>query len=84
MFRITNPTNCCRNAEKNVKAAYTWLVERYRKGDRIYLFGASTLHSALAEGNYPLVGFSRGAYQVRALASVIHEVRTFICCIDGG
>ena len=29
-----------RNVEKNIKDAYSWLAETYRKGDRIYLFGA--------------------------------------------
>ena len=31
---------------------------------------------ALADGDEMLVGFSRGAYQVRALAGMIHEVGT--------
>ncbi|KAF8489057.1 hypothetical protein JB92DRAFT_3148147 [Gautieria morchelliformis] len=45
------------NFKKIVIAAYRWLSQNYRDGDRIYLFG-----------------FSRGAYQVRALAGMIHKV----------
>ena len=60
-----------------MKDAYNWLAGIYEKGDRIYLFGASSLPLTLADSNDILVGFSRGAYQVRALASVIHEVRTW-------
>ncbi|EJD37489.1 WD40 repeat-like protein, partial [Auricularia subglabra TFB-10046 SS5] len=43
--------------EKIIISAYAWLVDNYRDGDRIFLFG-----------------FSRGAYQVRALAAMIHTV----------
>lgn len=42
---------------RNILKAYEWLSDRYRDGDKIFLFG-----------------FSRGAYQVRALAGMIHEV----------
>ncbi|KAG2137498.1 hypothetical protein DEU56DRAFT_736745 [Suillus clintonianus] len=42
---------------KNIIHAYKWLSDRYKDGDKIFLFG-----------------FSRGAYQVRALAGMIHEV----------
>ena len=38
---------------------------------------------ALADGDEMIVGFSRGAYQVRALAGMIHEVSARnICLID--
>ncbi|EJD37496.1 WD40 repeat-like protein [Auricularia subglabra TFB-10046 SS5] len=43
--------------EKIIISAYAWLVDNYRPGDRIFLFG-----------------FSRGAYQVRALAAMIDTV----------
>ncbi|ESK97265.1 hypothetical protein Moror_17830 [Moniliophthora roreri MCA 2997] len=43
--------------EKIVLDAYRWLCERYKPGDRIFLFG-----------------FSRGAYQVRALSGMIEKV----------
>lgn len=78
-----SPADCYgRNAEKNVKDAYTWLARAYREGEacregnQIYLFGASGLLLALAGGNDIFAGFSRGAYQVRELASVIHEAST--------
>ncbi|KAJ8495785.1 hypothetical protein ONZ45_g12710 [Pleurotus djamor] len=45
------------NFERIVHAAYEWLSENYKLGDRIYLFG-----------------FSRGAYQVRVIAGMIHKV----------
>ena len=60
-----------------MKDAYDWLAGIYEKGDQIYLFGLSSLPFTLADSNDILVGFSRGAYQVRALASVIHEVRAW-------
>lgn len=58
----------------NVKNAYTWLAEVYGEGDQIYLFGTSGLLFSLTDDNDTPAGFSRGAYQVRALASMIHEV----------
>ena len=65
-----------------MKNTYKWLVGEYRKGDQIYLFGALGLPFALADGDDSFPGFSRGAYQVRALASMIHEVRTRpVCCV---
>ena len=76
---MTNWTNRCRHAEKNVKDAYNWLAGIYEKGDRIYLFGAPSLSFVLVDDNGILAGFSRGAYQVRALASMIHEVMTCPC-----
>ncbi|KZP16568.1 hypothetical protein FIBSPDRAFT_831804 [Athelia psychrophila] len=45
------------NLEKVIIAAYRWLSNQYRKGDKIFLFG-----------------FSRGAFQVRALAGMIETV----------
>jgi uncharacterized protein (DUF2235 family) len=42
LFRFTDTrSNHYRNVEKNVKDAYRWLAETYRKGDQVYLFGAS-------------------------------------------
>ena len=38
---------------------------------------------ALADGDEMLAGFSRGAYQVRALASMIHEVSPRNICRIG-
>ncbi|KZP03421.1 hypothetical protein FIBSPDRAFT_1055297 [Athelia psychrophila] len=45
------------NIDKGITEAYSWLSERYRPGDRIFL-----------------LGYSRGAYQVRALAAMIETV----------
>ncbi|KAF8347215.1 hypothetical protein F5887DRAFT_882049 [Amanita rubescens] len=45
------------NFEKVILAGYRWLSDKYKPGDRIFLFG-----------------FSRGAYQVRALAGMISKV----------
>ena len=85
IYITTNQTGCYRNVDKNVKDAYNWLAGAYQKGDQIYLFGASSSPIALAYGNDILAGFSRGAYQVRALASMIHEVgNEHICCIGDG
>ena len=64
-----------------MKNAYSWLAETYREGDRIYLFGASSLSFVLVDDNSMLAGFSRGAYQVRALGSMIHEVMTCPCIV---
>ena len=41
-------SNRYRSVEKNVKFAYHWLAENYRKGDQVYLFGAS--RSAASSG----------------------------------
>ncbi|KAJ8519086.1 hypothetical protein ONZ45_g3901 [Pleurotus djamor] len=49
------------NFERIIHAAYEWLSENYRPGDRIFLFGGSFC-------------FSRGAYQVRVVAGMIHKV----------
>ncbi|KAG0703974.1 hypothetical protein DFH29DRAFT_1078569 [Suillus ampliporus] len=45
------------NLETVILAAYKWISDNYKDGDRIYLFG-----------------FSRGAYQARAIAGMIHRV----------
>ncbi|TFK18430.1 WD40 repeat-like protein [Coprinopsis marcescibilis] len=45
------------NFDKTILAAYRWLADKYKEGDRIFLFG-----------------FSRGAFQVRALSAMIDKV----------
>ena len=65
-----------------MKNAYNWLVDAYQGGDRIYLFGAPSLPCVLVDDNSMLAGFSRGAYQARALASMIHEVMTCPCIVS--
>ena len=56
--------------------AYRWLSDNYEENDRIFLFGGSRLDLSISHylrrSNIP--GFSRGAYQVRALAGMIHLV----------
>jgi uncharacterized protein (DUF2235 family) len=54
--------------------AYRWLSDTYHPGDKIFLFGkflGPCVHSFVLN---VMPGFSRGAYQVRALAGMIHEV----------
>ena len=58
--------------------AYRWLAENYQDGDKIYLFGmrktnAYLLH-LLCISYLSMIGFSRGAYQVRVLAGMIDKV----------
>ena len=69
-----------RNIVENVKDAYGWLARKYREGDRVYLFGGSKpATTSLMDLNAEMVsGFSRGAYQVRVLACLIHEVRLIV------
>ncbi|THU85157.1 hypothetical protein K435DRAFT_686130, partial [Dendrothele bispora CBS 962.96] len=51
-----------------------WLMDHYRPGDRIFLFGEcfSSHHRILL--TCFTVGFSRGAYQIRTLAGIIHTL----------
>ncbi|KAF8597367.1 hypothetical protein BDV93DRAFT_404760, partial [Ceratobasidium sp. AG-I] len=53
------------NLEKVIIGAYRWLSDHYQEGDQIFLFGMEKLK---------LAWFSRGAYQVRALAGMIERV----------
>lgn len=57
--------------------AYRWLSDNYRENDKIYFFGKSRLDRCvsccLRRPN--ILGFSRGAYQVRVLAGMIQTVR---------
>ena len=67
----------CRNFEKIIIGAYRWLSDNYQENDRVFLFGESKLDLRisyyLCRSN--ILGFSRGAYQVRALAGMIQRVR---------
>lgn len=67
---------CLRNVEKVIIAAYGWLADNYKEGDKIFLFGSHLLiyMYRVASNNYA-TGFSRGAYQVRAIAGMIETVR---------
>jgi len=48
-------------------------MDHYRPGDKIFLFGR--LHQIVVNLPYNFwTGFSRGAYQVRTLAGMIHTV----------
>ncbi|KAJ7476102.1 hypothetical protein FB451DRAFT_1034201 [Mycena latifolia] len=61
------------NFEQQVQDAYRWLADNYQPGDKIYLFGTS-LHPCWVHTSDKFVGFSRGAYQVRALAGMIEKM----------
>jgi hypothetical protein len=63
----------CRNFDRAILAGYRWLSNHYRPGDRIFLFGTTPLTLVQLELNQAS-GFSRGAYQVRALAAMIDKV----------
>lgn len=56
--------------------AYRWLSDHYQPGDEIFLFGTMLNIKALYEAKPSCIiaGFSRGAYQVRALAGMIETV----------
>ncbi|KAF7972140.1 hypothetical protein HWV62_18876 [Athelia sp. TMB] len=62
-----------RNFEKIVIKAYRWLSENWMPGDRIFLFGEET-YVLMPQYLMIVQGFSRGAYQVRALAGMISKV----------
>ncbi|EJD35469.1 hypothetical protein AURDEDRAFT_43339, partial [Auricularia subglabra TFB-10046 SS5] len=64
--------------EKIMLSAYAWLVDNYQPGDRIFLFGEHRRLLTNSGWRSPdaitFLGFSRGAYQVRALAAMIDVV----------
>lgn len=52
---------------------YKFLMENFRPGDKVCLFGE--LHAISLELDaYSNSGFSRGAYTARALAGMLHKV----------
>ena len=57
--------------------AYRWLSDNYQENDRIFLFGGSRLDRSISYYlcRFHILGFSRGAYQVRSLAGMIQRVR---------
>ncbi|KIM83614.1 hypothetical protein PILCRDRAFT_69195, partial [Piloderma croceum F 1598] len=64
------------NFEKVIKGAYRWLCSEYKDNGRIFMFGRQNVLLGCDrnhERNVPL-GFSRGAYQVSALAGMIEQV----------
>ena len=65
---------CTRNFDKVLLGAYRWLSQNYQENDRIYLVGKSPFCSYFIPKLKHLQGFSRGAYQVRALAGMIETV----------
>ncbi|KAH7924732.1 hypothetical protein BV22DRAFT_1129559 [Leucogyrophana mollusca] len=65
------------NFERVLLGGYRWLSENYKPGDKIYLFGKLLVYVLFVTKVltwFCCTGFSRGAYQVRALAGMIHEV----------
>ena len=65
-----------RNFDRVLIGAYRWLSQNYQESDRIYLIGKPPLCSYFIPKLMPPQGFSRGAYQVRALAGMIETVCT--------
>ncbi|KAK0475727.1 hypothetical protein IW261DRAFT_1340366 [Armillaria novae-zelandiae] len=57
------------NFRNIVEEAYRWLADNYKLRDRIYLFGKLFLAA-----EHESAGFSRGAYQVRALAGMVERL----------
>jgi len=56
-------------------SSYRWVADNYEDGDRIFLFGENILDISLFLSSLTCsIGFSRGAYQVRALAGMIDKV----------
>ncbi|THU93363.1 hypothetical protein K435DRAFT_670369 [Dendrothele bispora CBS 962.96] len=55
--------------EELISISDRWLMDHYRPGDRIFLFAH---HDTILDGLH--AGFSRGAYQVRTLAGIIHTL----------
>jgi len=58
-------------------ASYRWLSDNYKDGDKIFLFGEISRLMVPTLCFTPVPGFSRGAYQVRALAGMIARVSLF-------
>ena len=61
---------CVSNIDVLVDA---WLMNHYKPGDRIFLFGMLFHWDAVLQAD--VSGFSRGAYQIRTIAGMIHTVR---------
>ena len=57
-----------------MQAAYRWLADNYQEGDCIFLFGETISSDVWAARLTMEIGFSRGAFQVRALAGMIEKV----------
>lgn len=72
-------TSLLRYLNAHVRAGYKFLMQNYRQGDKICLFGQWDFPSAgCSERSYSphhVSGFSRGAYTARALAGFLFKVR---------
>ena len=69
----------CRYLDEHVRGGYEFLMQNYIAGDKICIFGTrlgSAASDTLTECVF--VGFSRGAYTARALAGMLHKVRTLV------
>ena len=73
LLRIFSYASLTRNFKARILDAYQWLAENYVDGDRIFLFGNIFTY---VPPNYLInrTGFSRGAYQVRVIAGMLHRV----------
>jgi uncharacterized protein (DUF2235 family) len=60
-----------------VVRGYRWLVKKYEKRDRIFLFGEylRLIYFTLVDGVFPRSGFSRGAYEARVISGMIEKVK---------
>jgi uncharacterized protein (DUF2235 family) len=59
----------------HVRDGYHFLMQNYREGDKICLFGNLFFcYTASPLYHYNHAGFSRGAYTARALAGFLHKV----------
>ena len=63
-----------RTFDKRVKHAYKRLSEIFTFGDRVFIYGSLFTFSLIICVEHHLSGFSRGAYQARTLAAMIHTV----------
>ncbi|KAG6816825.1 hypothetical protein H0H87_002668 [Tephrocybe sp. NHM501043] len=62
--------------DEHVIEGYKFLMQNYRVGDKICIFGATALSIMITSRSHILLasGFSRGSYTARALAGVLHKV----------
>jgi uncharacterized protein (DUF2235 family) len=70
---------------QHITDGYRFLVQNYSAGDRICLFGAIQPPLLVFFAHHDFfffAGFSRGAYTARALAGMLHKVRSFVLTQD--
>lgn len=66
--------------DAHIRSGYTFIMQNYRPGDRISLFGWSHVSERASRTKADrITGFSRGAYVARALAGMLHKVCRKLC-----